>query len=241
MANRNRTEVSAAIEALAAVVDLEELKEALNDFFAKSCIFRKDVTDTDTAASSTKTLNFLDVDYVTVTQSTNVTYTLNNIQQGEIKYLKITKTAGQTIDFSGATDISARKSYINSDITEVIYEIVNKDGSLYVNSINIDNGHVESILFEIGDWNMDTSGSVTFAHNLNYDKIIGIESVLIRNDTDANRALLYGETGSGGSGGFANFNVNDISLQRISGGIFDNTNYDSTSYNRGWVILKVQV
>ncbi len=135
MANNNRTEVSAAIQALDALVGETKYKQLVNDVFAKSVVFRKDVSTTDTAATATKTLDFTDIDFITVTQSTNVTYTLSGIQQGEIKYLKITKSAGQSIAFSGATQEDENSTYIQA-LTSIMYEIFNKDGSIQVRAIS---------------------------------------------------------------------------------------------------------
>ncbi len=135
MANNNRTEVSAAIQALEAVVGETEFKALIDDVFAKSVVFRKDVSTTDTAATATKTIDFTDIDFITITQSTNVTYTLSGIQQGEIKYLKITKSAGQSIAFSGATQEDENSTYIQA-LTSIMYEIFNKDGSIQVRAIS---------------------------------------------------------------------------------------------------------
>lgn len=91
--------------------------------------------------------------------------------------------------------------------------------------------------YEIGDWDMDTSGSTTILHGLVSTKIIGI-SVIIRNDGDGSRISLFSENTSG-AGGFAAINSTSISLQRITGGLFDSSSYSNTPYNRGWVILNV--
>lgn len=132
MANRNRTEVAAAIEALAAIVDLEELKEALNDFFAQSCVFRKDVSSALTPLTGTPSIDFTDIDYISADVSPNTftsyTFNISGVQQGEIKYLLIIKTAGDSVSFSGATDIGPGSSFIDSK-TSILYRLTNKDGS----------------------------------------------------------------------------------------------------------------
>jgi hypothetical protein len=130
MAIQNRQEVSADIQAQAAVVGETEYKQLLDDDFAQSCVFRKDVATSQSETGSTATVDFDDVDYVTVNQdSAGITYTLNNVQQGEIKFLKINKTAGQSIAFNNANDSIPDARFID-DETELLYMIVNKDGTL---------------------------------------------------------------------------------------------------------------
>lgn len=245
MALKNRTESKAVVTAWAPILDLEAThKPDLRDQVLDNCLFRKDVSSTTTASGTTKTLEFLDIDYVEVTQSNNVAYTLNNIQQGEIKYLKITKTANQTITFTNATDVSVRKAFINTT-TVVIYRIINKDGDLYLESINIENDVNNDIKYldvDIGDWNMDanTAPDVSVSNPTGDKDKIRIVQVWIRPDAGAaiqfNQLLNSESADDSNSGGIA---VSDstILITRTVGGKFDHTDYSDTSYNRGWVTI----
>lgn len=96
-------------------------------------------------------------------------------------------------------------------------------------------------VLEIGDWNMDTTVNLSVAHGLGataYKKIRAI-SVVIRDDTDS--VYYTGPViGSGGGTvqvGVTSITVGNIDLSRLTGGTFDTTGFDSTSFNRGWVII----
>lgn len=94
-------------------------------------------------------------------------------------------------------------------------------------------------VMDIGDWNMDTTGSVSIAHGLSFQKVRSI-SVLIRNDLDTEYYDLSANHEPGNSGGpfpLIHANNTNIVLERMPGGFFDDTNYDSTTYNRGWITI----
>lgn len=94
-------------------------------------------------------------------------------------------------------------------------------------------------LVEIGDWNMDADNSVTITHGISDFKKIRAANGIIRNDADTAYTpfLRCGTSGFTGVG-IGEFGATTVSLIRIIGGTFDNTNYDQTSYNRGWLIIE---
>jgi hypothetical protein len=93
---------------------------------------------------------------------------------------------------------------------------------------------------DIGDWNMDTSSTVPVAHTLSATewKTIRTIDVIIRNDADTEYrpidVLNAAATGVSG-GGVISLDSTNIRLGRYTGGLFDSTDFDSTSYNRGWI------
>jgi hypothetical protein len=96
-----------------------------------------------------------------------------------------------------------------------------------------DGGTLKKYL-EIGDWNMLSTSqlNISFATaGVTYDKIIGLRA-MIRNDSDTNGYEIN----------FAGYvykhSTNGISLNRNPAGAFESTSFDSTSYNRGWVIIE---
>jgi len=99
-------------------------------------------------------------------------------------------------------------------------------------------GGIKRKLIEIGDWDMDATTSVQIVHGLTYDKIVGCQ-VLIRNDAN-NSKLPIPYTNPTGSTLEAIIEVKSttIDLARSNGGFFDSTDWDSTSYNRGWIIVE---
>jgi len=91
---------------------------------------------------------------------------------------------------------------------------------------------------EIGDWDMDTTASVNVSHVLSLTewKTIRQIDVIIRNDGDTGYyPLRKGYDGVTGNGFVNVIGSTNITLNRVTGGDFDNVNFDSTSYNRGWI------
>lgn len=94
-------------------------------------------------------------------------------------------------------------------------------------------------IIEIGDWNMDVSGGVSVAHGLGaaYTKVVGCR-VIIRSDTGSTRIPLERNSSGTDAAGFVNsIGATNINLNRLVDGFFDDTDFDSTSYNRGWIII----
>jgi len=106
--------------------------------------------------------------------------------------------------------------------------------------------YLKTKVMEIGDWNMDASGTKTLTHGLDPSKIRYLT------------AIIYGDVGTiyenGGvpinwsyhSGGVAKIAGNIgikpatntlIEMERTTGETFDGPFFDATSFNRGWVII----
>lgn len=104
---------------------------------------------------------------------------------------------------------------------------------------------IKEKVIRIGDWNMDTTINVSVAHGLSstYLKIRSID-VIIRNDTNAFLYSLFNtETISGtgvNQGWLSGITSTSVSLYRLTGGFFDSTSFDSTSFNRGWIIIRYE-
>lgn len=98
-------------------------------------------------------------------------------------------------------------------------------------------------VIEIGDWDMDADSSKGAIHTIDEDKIRTI-NVSIRKDstfTGVNYSVIPIEAGDtvGAFGGMVNgVSSTTISLFRVTGGRFDSTDYDETSYNRGWITIQ---
>jgi len=98
-------------------------------------------------------------------------------------------------------------------------------------------------IIDIGDWDMDANAFTNFAHGMssNYTKIRSI-SVVIRNDDSSKYMLLnqfydHADATLVG-GGIYYWDSTNIYLYRRTGGIFDSTEYNATSYNRGYVTIE---
>ena len=88
------------------------------------------------------------------------------------------------------------------------------------------------------DWDMNGTASITVAHGLTRTKIRGVAGV-IRDDADA-ASYILGVAQAGG----AEVNIwvhligaANITLSRRTGSPFDSTDFNATSYNRGWIII----
>lgn len=94
-------------------------------------------------------------------------------------------------------------------------------------------------IIDIGDWNMDSDSIIQFPHGLGSGKIRNI-SVSIRQDSPSNAVVdinYFDHNTPGTSPQGITWNDTYITIYRSTGANFDNTAYDSTSYNRGWATV----
>lgn len=97
-------------------------------------------------------------------------------------------------------------------------------------------------LINIGDWNMDSTASVTISHGLSLDKIISV-STFIRTDSGeggGNFRPLNSVTNSGTdiNGGVRVVGSSSVILDRAATRDFDDPAFDSTGYNRGYIVIE---
>jgi len=89
---------------------------------------------------------------------------------------------------------------------------------------------------DIGDWNMDSTASVSVAHGLTLAKIRAYD-VFIRNDSgELWRTTQYDATTF--ISAYAKADATNIVITRYSPSFFDSTDFNATSYNRGWIIIE---
>lgn len=96
---------------------------------------------------------------------------------------------------------------------------------------------LKSKIIDIGDWNMDSTTTITVAHGLTVGDIRQV-SAMIRDDNgttlrEFSAAWTAAQTGSS----YVYIDSTNVWLNRAVGSAFDNTSYDATSYNRGWIIV----
>lgn len=90
-------------------------------------------------------------------------------------------------------------------------------------------------VIEIGDWNMDATESVTVVHGVTNANIRSV-SVLIHMD-GGNYHFPIDWLG----GGYYTIEPSrHIHLERVVDGVFDNANFDATSFNRGWIVIEYE-
>lgn len=92
---------------------------------------------------------------------------------------------------------------------------------------------------DLGDWDMDATSALALTHGLSATewKTIRSISVIIRNDADS----LYYQNPAGSSSNndlyISSFDSARINIERRTFGKFDSTDFNATSYNRGWVTI----
>lgn len=168
-----------------------------------------------------------------------------------------------TFTFTGAKTFSDTTQSVDKDTGAVIIggglgveKNISSGGIIrYVTGIEIkyrDDTPSETVIgnlkkrIEIGDWNMDSNASVNVLHNMDdHTKIRSIQ-VMIIDDTGTNMRPLnnFNSVSKTNDGGVTSINSTQISLGRldaIDGGVFDSVNYDSTSYNRGWITVEYEL
>jgi len=111
-------------------------------------------------------------------------------------------------------------------------------------------GHADSILetgtdaevvhkktIKIGDWDMDSTASITKAHGLTASKIRKVDAVIINDDSTIYMPIdsYYNYNAPNGC---ISYQATNIVLSRIASGAFDSTDYNSTSFNRGWITIE---
>ena len=89
-------------------------------------------------------------------------------------------------------------------------------------------------IVDIGDWNMDATEQVSVAHGLTLSKIRHV-SALVIDDAGAN---IYIPLGFYTAAVFIySIDAINVHLRRYTGGTMDSTDFNATSYNRGWITI----
>ena len=107
--------------------------------------------------------------------------------------------------------------------------------------VNAWTGGLKCKVLDIGDWNMDSTTTVTVSHGLSDGNIRHV-SASIRQDTTGYLYPITHPLDSGGADGYAAGDVKItasgfVTLDRRTGGWFDKASFDDTSFNRGWVTI----
>lgn len=158
--------------------------------------------------------------------------------------------AGETLQVDGSFRVTGTTDNVIIDTTglltagngiktDSILEETGSAGVSILSGVKTDNTILKTKIIEIGDWNMDTTIAVTVSHGLTLANIRSVTAI-IRNDTDNVYNPLVGSfiaTVNNYRGGWVEAKPTTIDLARATGGTFDGTGYDATSYNRGWVTI----
>lgn len=152
-------------------------------------------------------------------------------------------------DFYGFGSVFNADDHNTIDITGPITSLSTITGSFFqetlgYNSLYRTSGGVESTvgvhnkIIQLGDWNMDSTNSLAVTHNIaNWLNIMSVTAI-IRNDADNGRWVFFTNDNTTTSGlGQITLSSTQITLERTVGSIFDSTNFDATSYSRGFLFI----
>lgn len=115
--------------------------------------------------------------------------------------------------------------------------------SIWINkNILIVNNRIVKIKSKIGDWNMSIDDTITIGNGISdFLKVRSLTAIIIRDDDNRIYNLASSETSGDANGSIPYIDATIISLTRRIGSLFDGPNFDSTSFNRGWVIITYEV
>lgn len=130
--------------------------------------------------------------------------------------------------------VSLDSGSLSASLTAVALGIISGQNNASTSQSNV---KINTQVIDIGDWNMDTTDTSAPAHSITLSKIRSV-SALIRNDADNNYSNFLSVDSTETGEHSLEINASNINLRRGLGGLFDNANYTSTSYNRGWVIIQ---
>ena len=144
-----------------------------------------------------------------------------------------TESTGDTIDttdfsteFDAIETAIATKVNVGDDITGKAdsADSINETGASTVMNMKV---------VDIGDWDMNATGSVAVAHGITQSKLRSF-TVMIRHDNET--IGIYDFSAAIGDN-LASVGSTNINLTRDAAGTFAATTFDSTPYNRGWITL----
>jgi hypothetical protein len=139
---------------------------------------------------------------------------------------------GTAASISGA--ITAGSAIITG--TASVAGVLTASGGISENSVVL-----KRKVINIGDWNMDSTTNISVAHGLTLSNIYSVNVTIISDDS-AGKFMVPGFSALNSTSntdvalnGVTSTNIN---LTRRAGGFFDNTDYDSTSFNRGHIVIE---
>jgi hypothetical protein len=152
-----------------------------------------------------------------------------------------------TVNVTGDQTIAGVKTFSSAIVSDVTGDVTGNadtatlaDGASSIKETGSGAGTVRKKIIEIGDWDMNSFTDIGVEHGMADTSKIRSISALIRNNAGTvMKPLNSVKTATGElNGGVVGRNGIFIDLTRVVGGVFDSTDYDSTSYNRGWIVIE---
>lgn len=154
-----------------------------------------------------------------------------------------TSAAGVTIDGVLLKDSTVKTDTIiekTSAAGVTIDSVTLKDGGVVLNSISQGKDVTAAIhrkIVQIGDWNMDSTDQKVVAHGLTQTKIRAVH-VIILSDSSIYYPLPFFGSASSIDAWCSGISDTNVTLTRKEGGVCDDVYWDSTGFNRGWLIIE---
>lgn len=157
----------------------------------------------------------------------------------------ITALSNTCVKLTGTQTISGTKTF--SSFINYATIPANPSSNQVPRMSDVDNAILSAVVLNkkvisIGDWNMNSTSAITVAHGLDFTKIRSIDA-FVRSDSDAVIVGVYPLGSSnistdGLSNGLIVAGQTHALLSRRESGMFQDTAFDATPYNRGWIIIE---
>lgn len=171
---------------------------------------------------------------------------IGNGTQAYIYIVPSGSTATVIFSTTAPTWSDAKNGWYNGN-NRALWLVYRTDATTYTNKQRFKKpGNLYTAVFEIGDWDMDANASGGISHTITDHTKIKSVVVTIRADAGETDSIFYflsyldaSEVLEGG--GVSAITSNQIALWRMTGGTFDSTVFDQTSYNRGWITMEYEL
>ena len=202
-------------------------------------------TGTITAPSGNPRIDRIVVDQVTgavsvITGAEADPPTAPNVTAGKVPIAQVLlDNSPATTSIANSLITDERGLQLLGALAELAVDTINEATSGAGVAIQSDSGTGEKLrtkVIQIDDWDMDANSSVNVAHGLTLAKIRSV-SALIRRDDDALYFDFHVYDPAGANSRQITVGSTNITLNRSDSGTFDTTDYNSTSYNRGWITI----
>ena len=190
MAINNRTDAISQVNSLIVpqVTNVTH-RQLLNDNILNSVNFRKDIIASTSAAGGVATCDFSNTELITLSLSDSVAINFTGLQNGDLRWLYVTKPTTKSVSFNSAFDVTPFIKNVTALKTSVLYEIYNKNGVVFVRAVT--DTLPEAVLADIvsGDVNKITTAKAVQDYALQKNAILSI------NDITANEGTVSSVTG----------------------------------------------
>jgi len=171
--------------------------------------------------------------YIITTNTLDTLY----VQQADLTAIFSTSTPKITLLTNNGTSWEVKYSVL-SDLASVTEarQLSNNNALMSPYSVGLLTGGLKCTVLDIGDWNMDTDGTKSVTHGLTLANIRSV-TVTIRDDAGTTYSPIPDFFASVVNAGINRVDATDVYLTRLTSGQYDDANYNSTSYNRGWITI----